>query len=214
MIKELMFKRINENLDKYIEYYELGGPQTDRKLQAFTDLYSVIYQILENLVLENYISALTTTSFLLERFCKLGIIKHGLLGVTFLSDNYIDKLDSSYEFDAKNLNETIKKLKELKLIKEGEFKILIKMKDEMRNSFSHADSIKITKEYPKKIEAFHMNFLCPDQLQKVELDSKTTFIKNEQIELEAKKQALSNFKKLYSIIVATDRRLIKRYNSL
>jgi len=207
--KNILNEKFESNFSNVEKYFEFETVPTDLKLQTLNTLYSLIYQNLQNLIFDNYIASITITSHLLEKFCKLSIVKYDIIGENLFSNEYNNKIESAYRYDSKDLNETIKQLHKYKLISQGELKILLKLKNEMRNAFSHADSLKITKDYPNKIKAFHANFNDIEKLKVVELNTKTTFIKNEQVELEAQKKAFSYFKQLYKIIVNVDYKLRK-----
>jgi len=202
--------RFENNFETYQAYFEYEKKINEKSLKNLSTLNSVIIQNLENLILENYISSIVITSHLLEKFCKLVIVVDNMLGSFLTDEDYNEKINNAYHFDDKVLENTIAKMKSLKLITDGETKVLDKLRKEMRNPFGHSETLKITKKYPSQIEAYHANILDPTKLTKVNLNTKSTFLKSEQIELEAKRKASSYFKQLMSIIVNVDNNLSKK----
>ncbi len=211
--KALIAERIEKNYSTYEKYFEFDKSPTELNLLLLNSLTNVIFQNLHNLILENYVSSILVTSHLLEKFCKLAIVQSQIVGLNLLDKKFNDAIENAYDFDDKNLGDTINKLKSLKLISHEEKLILIELKNKMRNIFFHSNTLKITEEYPNKVQGFHFNIKNPviSETQYLDLNTKTSFLKNEQIELEAKKKAFTFFKQLYPIIVNVDRNLQKQH---
>lgn len=140
-IQEIIDSQINEIK---IEYYV-----------AIRDVYKNAYRILEFqnikyiicrcIVLGFYIPAMTLLNHFLEKFLKFTLIYHdnkknGVID----KDNPFQLVDelalSNPKYNNKNLNDNIIEAYNQKLIDEAEKLQLLKMKDEYRNAYSHADT--------------------------------------------------------------------------
>lgn len=210
--KKFMIEKIENNFSIYEEYFEFDKSPIDLSLKVLNSLNNIIFQNLNNLILENYLSSVVITSHLLEKFCKLVIVQSNVIGLNLLDDKFDEVIENAYGYDGKDLWLTIDKLKSLHLISSNEKKLLMDLKNDMRNIYLHSNTLKITKDYPNRIQAYHFNLKNPEAKPlRFDLNTKTSFLKNEQIELEAKKKAFSFFKKLYPIIVNVDKKLQEKH---
>ena len=155
-------KKNFENNNKYFEFDSI----------VFSELKPLIYQINNCLILEFYISALTTTNYLIERLLKIALIYNEVRSKSV----EIKQLDDLYKLPNKkyiklNFEKTIQKCRALGLIDDSEQIFLDKkIRPLVRNPYSHGDPTKITNTLPSKSKAYVGNLNNPGVIEEIEFE--------------------------------------------
>ncbi|UZO80154.1 hypothetical protein NBT05_14505 [Aquimarina sp. ERC-38] len=158
MSKEIFLKGYTE---KVIRNYDTLEYYFNDRLAILSALNPVKYQIINCLMIEQYIASVTLTNHLLERMLKLSLISKEIYGMKIgINDFELKlKLDMAYQkYDKLVLSESIKKNYEANLIDDDEKKFLNdKIRDSIRNAFSHAEMEKINKGKRKNMLVYSFN---------------------------------------------------------
>jgi len=144
---EELYSELNEtirnllSLIKIEDYIEIRDIY--RSPYKSPELQTIKYQICNCIIMGFYISAITLTNHLLEKFLKISLIYNdgkkdkGDLDKPFSLTQSIAR--SNKKYDDKILYDNIISAFEEKLIDETQKQTLIKMKDFFRNPYSHSD---------------------------------------------------------------------------
>lgn len=157
IIEKNLTNSLNENFDKVSKYLE-------PRFEVFCELGSVVYEVNNCLILGLYKASITLTNYLLERLLKIALI-YNEAGIGPIEDlSNLDEIfrEPNEKYNAIVLSQSIKKCRELELVTESEAKVLDKkIRDLLRNGFSHADSTKILKDMPNESKMFQGSFSNP-----------------------------------------------------
>ncbi len=165
--ENFLCRSINQNFDRFKYYF-------DYKFQFFHELESTVYQIVNCLILEYHLAAVTLTNNFLERLLKLSLI-YKVVGTDPIP---IENWNSVFEGPNNNygslmLANSIIECRNEGLITESEKEFLFnKIREMMRNGFSHADASKILRDSPDVAVGFMGTLDGKSEMVKVELNQK------------------------------------------
>ncbi|WP_312285911.1 hypothetical protein [Chryseobacterium gleum] len=162
------------------------------KPRHFLPLTSLRNEILQNLQLELFQTAILGTNHFLERMIKFALIEKHTLGLDYSNhETYNQKtLEAIDLYDNLILFKSLDAAEEQNLITESEKVILTSLRQKIRNPFSHAEIKKILIDAPENFTGFMFNIN----------DVKESLIKGEPIQLGEKKKITtlsSTFSQLY-----------------
>ncbi|MFS4483654.1 hypothetical protein ACKGJY_11590 [Hyunsoonleella sp. 2307UL5-6] len=216
MSKEIFIKSYLEKVEKNYSYLE---PYFNHSLILLSAINPVKYEIINCLMIEQFIAAINCTNHFLERLMKLALIQKKTKGLKYDKvEKLSKKLDVAYHnYDKLNLWESIDKcLKEAKLITTEEFNTLNNMKDKIRNSYSHAQMQKINQGLPNKIPmrmysfkevAKSMKNKTPIEHKEVLVPTKSPALQSEFQKMNSKELAINYFNTVYQIAKNIDIKL-------
>ena len=141
---------LNKNFERRSKYFNSFN------YEQFTELNSLVIEINKCLILELFRATITLTNHYLERLLKLALI-YNESGIGQFSVKDWDEIfnEPCEKYDSKSLGNSIELCKKEGLINEDEKEFLFfKIKEFMRNGFSHADSSKILAGLPEKSTFF------------------------------------------------------------
>lgn len=141
---------LNKNFERRSKYFNSFN------YEQFTELNSLVIEINKCLILELFRATITLTNHYLERLLKLALI-YNESGIGQSSVKDWDEIfnEPCEKYDSKSLRNSIELCKKEGLINEDEKEFLFfKIKEFMRNGFSHADSSKILAGLPEKSTFF------------------------------------------------------------
>ncbi|WP_299186863.1 hypothetical protein [uncultured Aquimarina sp.] len=158
MSKEIFLRsyleKVNQNYNK-LEYY------LNDRLVVLSPLNLIKDQIINCLMIEQNIAAITISNHFLERMLKLALIEKEIYGLKIRKDNnqLNLKLDKAYKkYDRLILSDSISEGYNRNLINEEEKKYLKdRIKDDIRNAYSHAEMEKVNKGKPENMNMFQYN---------------------------------------------------------
>ncbi|XJR88223.1 hypothetical protein ACH34E_12735 [Elizabethkingia anophelis] len=186
----------------------------------FLPLTSLRNEILQNLQLELFQTAIFGTNHFLERMVKLALIEKHTLGLDYSNhETYNQKtLEAIDLYDSLTLFKSLDSAEEQNLISESEKATLTILRQKIRNPFSHAEIKKILMDAPVNFTGFMFNIN----------DVKESIIKGRSIRLGEKKEittlsstisqlyqqkyseqmALDYFVTVYEIMINIDKKLL------
>jgi hypothetical protein len=169
ILEKNLTNSMNENFDKVSKYLE-------PRFEVFCELDSVVYEVNNCLILGLHKASITLTNYLLERLLKIALI-YNEAGIGPVEDlNNLDDVfrEPNEKYNAILLSQSIKKCKEFELVTESETEVLDKkIRDLLRNGFSHADSTKILKDLPSQSKMFQGSFSNPTgELKEITINTK------------------------------------------
>ncbi|HOZ84678.1 MAG TPA: hypothetical protein PK191_04255 [Niabella sp.] len=207
-------KLIDENYDSLKNYF-LHQPH------HFLALESLRNEILQNLLLNLFQTAIFGTNHLLERLIKLSLIEKHTLGLNYSNHVlYNQKTIEAIElYDSLTLNDSLKAAYKQNLITELEKNTLMELRKKIRNPFSHAEIKKIINDAPPKFTGFMFNINdvkeslikgapMPQGERKEITTLSSTFSQLYQKEF-SEQIALDFFETVYSILINIDNKLQK-----
>ncbi|WP_299218466.1 hypothetical protein [uncultured Aquimarina sp.] len=205
-------KRVNKNYD------ELSFFINDN-LHILSNLKSVKYEIINCLMIEQFQASITITNHFLEKMLKSALISKYIEGLKFSDSDELNlKLKEAYKkYDDKTLKQSIDSALEIDIINKDEFNYINKVRDDIRNAFSHAQMDKINKGKPERIKMFSFNI---NEVQKSIINTATVpkgkelNISTQELGIQAliqedhsKSIAYTYFKSIYTITKNIDVRL-------
>ena len=155
-----------KNFATYNKYFEFEST-------LFAELRPLVYQINTCFIVELHIPALTATNYLVERLLKVALI-YNEVGNKSVD---IAELNALYDLPNKkyiklSLENSIKKCRFFGLIDDSEEEFLDKkIRPLVRNTFSHANSTKISENLPQKTKGFVGNFSEPEKVEEIEFEN-------------------------------------------
>lgn len=216
---ETIKKEIQHKIDKN---YPMIESLYSHSFKIFLELERLKYEIINCLLLEFNQASIALTNHFLERLFKLALIKHYTRGVTILEPEFNKLTDeATKKYDNLNLNDSINKVYKLDLISESSKKELIRIKNEFRNTYSHANVSKIYPNKNKAIKVFSFSFDVvkkniinkePLEINQKNLSTDTTFINQIIQEEHSKKNALTFFSFTLSIVEEIEKNLKNKSN--
>jgi len=189
----------------------------------FCELNSLKNEILNCLLFELYQASIFSTNHFMERMIKLALIKFHTLEFDYSEiEKYSEKLkESEVEYDNLILFKSLKKALEKELITTEQFDFLLKVKDEFRNPYSHAEVSKVI----KNDNDFTGFIFSIDDVQNKIKEGKTLNITNPTIipkfspgiaqmlqENNSKEKAFQYFKNIFDILMEIEIKLTKEKN--
>lgn len=207
MEKQLFAKDFMDKLDKN---FQKQSKYFDCDFSVFKELEVTVFEINKCLILELYIASITMTNFLLERLLKLSLI-YDEAGIEPIPDeDWNTTFEKAHEkYNQIDLSKSIKKCKCLGLLMEDE-KIFLddKIREQVRNGFSHADPSKILKGMPDKMPMVRGSFLNPTEFTTVYINGSINPItQGILIEKFAQANAAGYFDYVFELIKKMDQRL-------
>lgn len=212
MEKEIFEKAFIENLNKNFEVHSIFF---EFKFHTFPELSSTIFEINKCLILGFHRASITLTNNVLERVLKLALI-YNEVGI-----NPIPLEDWNETFSKPNekysslpLGNSIEKCKKENLITINEKNILFdKIRELMRNGFSHSDPSKILKDLPDEIPSYQGTFSNPQDVKEINFNHKIIPVfQSMQMDEFAKENAFEYFKFVFRLMKNIDDRLKTKYN--
>ena len=216
MSKEIFKKTYLEKVEANYSYLE---PYFNDTLILLSAIKPIKYQIINCLMIEQFIASINCTNHFLERLMKLTLIENYVKGIKYdEAEKLTEKLDIAYEkYDGLLLSQSIKACyEEAKLITENEFIELNKIRELIRNSYSHAQMSKINRGLPKTMSMFMFDFeeVKKSIKNKSEIKKKEVFIPTNSPALQTEFQnsaskdlAINYFKAVYQIAKNIDVKL-------
>src|SRR5690606_21464440 len=205
-------KLFEENYERLKEYF-LHQPH------HFLSLTSLRNEILQNLLLNLFQTAIFGTNHLLERLIKLSLIEKHTLRLNYSNYQlYNQKTIEAIElYDNLTLFDTLKQAYEQNLITELEKNTLTELRKKIRNPFSHAEIKKTLNEAPPKFTGFMFNINdvkeslkkgepIPQGERKEITTLSATFSQLYQREF-SEQIALNYFETVYSVLINIDSKL-------
>lgn len=205
-------KLIDENYEPLKEYF-LHQPH------HFLALTSLRNEILQNLLLNLFQTAIFGTNHLLERLIKLSLIEKHTLGINYSNHElYNQKTIEAIElYDKLTLYDSLKAAYEQNLITEEEKKTLTELRKKIRNPFSHAEIKKIINEAPPKFTGFMFNIkdveeslnkgLPIPQGERKEITTLSSTFSQVYQKNFSEQIALNYFETVYNILINIDKKL-------
>lgn len=206
-------KLIEKNYENLKSYF-LHQPR------YFLPLTSLRNEILQNLQLELFQTAILGTNHFLERMIKFALIEKHTLGLDYSNHEIYNQktLEAVDLYDNLILFKSLDAAEEQNLISESEKATLTVLRQRIRNPFSHAEIKKILIDAPENFTGFMFNIN----------DIKESLIKGEPIKLGEKKEittlsstisqlyqqnyseqmALNYFDTVYKIMMNIDKKLL------
>jgi len=208
MDKVIFERNFQECLDKnYLKY----SKYLDYNFKIFFELQTSIFELTKCLILELDKATITLTNYLLERLLKLALV-HKEIGIGSIP---IEKWNTVFEgpsqkYGSLSLGNSIESCLKLNLITQAEKDFLFnKVRELMRNGFSHADSEKILKDIPEITVGFYASFSNPQEIKRVDLNQKTISpLQAVQIDNFAKENCFYYFEYVFGLIEKLENRLI------
>ncbi|MGE0018234.1 MAG: hypothetical protein AB7S72_01095 [Draconibacterium sp.] len=208
LFEKAFINSLNKNFQSHSKYF-------DFEFCVFNELEGTVFEINKCLILEFYRASITLTNYLLERLLKLSLI-YNEAGI---GPQPFEEWGSTFEepnktFSRYVLANSIKECRKLDLITESEKVILYdKIRELMRNGFSHADSTKILKEIPDETIMFQGSFSNMKDIKPISVNQKIIpAIQAILIENFAKENASNYFDYVFELIQKIEKRLIERNN--
>ncbi len=216
MFKEIFIKGYLEKIERNNSFLE---PYFKHSLILLSAINPIKYEIINCLMIEQYIASINCTNHFLERLMKLALIQKETEGLKY---DEIEKLSSKLNiayinYDKLNLCDSIDKCyNEARLITKNEFETLNKMRSEIRNSYSHAQMQKINQGLPENISMQMYSFKEAKKSikNKTKIVSKEVFIPTKDPTLQSEFQksyskdlAINYFKTVYEIAISIDVKL-------
>lgn len=210
-----MEKKLFENafVDKLNQNFQSRSKYFDFQFYVFSELGGTVFEINKCLILEFYRAAITLTNNLLERLLKLSLIYNEAgIGPKPVEDWGITFGEPNRKYTSISLGNSIEKCRKLDLITQNEKVFLFdRIRELMRNGFSHADSTKILNGIPDETTMFQGSFSNPNEIKPVTVSQKVIpFIQAIHIENFAKENAANYFDYIFELIKKIDQRLIDR----
>jgi len=196
-------EKIDKNFDTLNKYFE-----NDSTL--FSELNPKIFEVNKCLILECFTASITLTNHILERLLKLALITNdtgiGELDVS-LWDEHFEKPHKDYS--GKTLGNTIELCLSRELITtEDKDYLFNKVREQIRNGFSHSDTDKILVDNIEYAVMFQSSFKNPTNIKPVKLNIKNNPIFQAiQMENFAKENALKYFDFVYNLISKIELRI-------
>lgn len=208
IFEKAFLESLNKNFEKHSKYF-------DFEFYTYPELGQTIFEINKCLILEFYRASITLTNNLLERVLKLALIYNEAgLGPKPFED--WPKLFSgpNTKYGSLPLGNSIECCKKENLITEKENIILFdKIRELMRNGFSHADSSKVLKHLPDEATFYEAKLSGPSDLKRVTINQKVVPIfQSIQMDNFAKTNAFNYFVFVFTLMKNIDERLKKKYN--
>jgi hypothetical protein len=153
---------LNKNFARRSKYY-------DFKFLVFHELRGLVFEINNCLILEFHRATITLTNNLLERLLKLTLIySEAGIGPKPAEDWGTIFEEPNRKYSSIPLGNSIEKCRKLDLITEQEKIFLFdKIRELMRNGFSHADSNKILEGVPAETTMYQASFANPTEIKPV-----------------------------------------------
>lgn len=206
LFEEGFIEKLNKNFNKRSKYFEFD-------FFVLSDLSKIVFEINKCIILEFYSASITLTNHLLERLLKLSLIYNE----TGIESIPAEKWSEVFEEPNKKycsipLGNSIEKCRKLELITKNEKVFLFdKIRDLMRNGFSHADYAKILDDLPNETTMFLGSFSNPTELKPVYMNPKIIpSMQTIHIENFAKENATNYFDYVFELIKKIDQRLVER----
>lgn len=185
----------------------------------FLPLTSLRNEILQNLLLNLFQTAIFGTNHLLERLIKLSLIEKHTLGLNYSNHELYNQktLEAIELYDNLTLFESLKAAEEQNLITDLEKSTFTEIRKKIRNPFSHAEIKKIINDAPPKFTGFMFNIndvkeslikgVSIPQGEKKEITTlSSTFSQLYQKDF-SEQIALNYFENVYSILISIDKKL-------
>lgn len=196
---------LGENFQKHVKYINY-------ELKVFFELRAPIYQQVSCLILELSYPSITLTNFILERLLKLALI-YKVAGIRPIAAENINTVfkEADEKYGSLQLGNSIEQCKKEGLITETEKNTLFnKIREMMRNGFSHADAGKIMVNVPDRQTVIQVNIANPDDIQELELNPKVNpTMQYIFTEMFAKANYLQYFNYVFDLIHKIEERLIE-----
>ena len=166
VLKQNIQDCLERNYPKLVEYSNV-------KIEVFFELKPLIDEVVKCLMLEYYIASITLINNILERLLKLALIYnetgYGPIPINDWSSTF-EKPNKKY--GSMTLHQSIIECEKRNLISTEQQRFLSdKIKELMRNGFSHADANKILSNHPDEAEFFYVK-LANNQQEKISLNQK------------------------------------------
>ncbi|WP_321480478.1 hypothetical protein [uncultured Bacteroides sp.] len=205
-LEEVKSKIVLNELTKRLIYIKYG------KLNILNGLKSIIAEICDCLIIGNNQAAITLTNHLFENALKQVLIRWDSNGKRFNETQRIDETlrDEVKEYDGKCLSAVIEKCNRKGLLTEIEAKKLIELKNNYRNSFSHASYSKLFKNASAVL--YSANISNPVEITEETANISTVpFLYLAAQKEFAKRNALKYFFEVYTIVNNMDEKLLDLY---
>jgi len=212
MSKDIFINSYKKKIDK--NYYKLK-PIFDDNLFILSALNAIKYEVINCLMINQYISSIMSTNHMVERMLKLALIEREIYGLKLSSNNDIlyKKLNKAYtSYDKLTLSQSVNKMFDKKLINKDEYHYINNtIRDNIRNAFSHAEMEKINIGKPSKIDSYMGEFSKLKNhninLDKVDLSTQIPAIQSLIQKDKCSEIAMPYFENVYEIAKNIDTRL-------
>ena len=199
---------LNKNFETHVGFFDFD-------LYTYPELGTSIFEINKCLILGFYRASITLTNHVLERVLKLALIYNevglGEIPIEICSDVFSVPNE---KYGDKHLGNTIELCKKENLITENEKSLLFdRIRELMRNGFSHSDPSKILKDLPDETTIYQGSFSDPSDSKEIKLNYKSIPIFQEiQMESFAKDVAFDYFKFVFGLMKRIDDRLKLKFD--
>lgn len=208
MEKQIMEKYFasyaNKNFDQYTNYF-------DYKTKLFYDLNTVIFQLINCQILEMHIATISLTNHFLERLLKLSLI-YKFAGVGEIATDRVSSIfeEAHEKYGEIKLGNSIEVCKKEGLINQVEKDQLFGLiRNQIRNGFSHGDSLSILTNVPDKLTAIEGDF-STGKVVEIELNMKVIpGMQGFLIDKFAEKNASNYFQFVFNLMLNIEKRLFE-----
>lgn len=184
-------------------------PYYNYKFHLFCQQKILVDEILDCLLIGLNQASIVLTNHLLERMLKFTLINSEIRGLYVGDSDFNLKHDEAEaKYDGKNLDYNINSAFSKGILNEEEKKELLSLKDDFRNSYSHAEIKKILKNEPQNIKGLMFGF--PEQDKQIPQGQETEFPNNIMAQYNQKDiaddSALEYFRKIFILMYKIDER--------
>ena len=223
--KEYIKKYFNEIIDETFDGLIWILKDVKPKIKELINLESLIKENFNCLLLGLNQASIFCSNHLLERLMKYSLIQNETINFFFTDKEiYINKLnEAKLKYDSKTLFETIKLVIDSKLISQEQGDNLQKLRQSIRNPYSHAEIAKINKNIPELIPGYLFSFNEVKKnivnkeerqmLKSLDLPTYSPAIAQLYQELNSKEIALNYFKSILETIIVIDINLQEKRNN-
>lgn len=207
--KEKFESLIDENFDKIKPYLNFDSV-------IFDELTEKILEANNCILIKAPVALITLTNHLLERILKLSLINNE---IGFESIKNLDLWETHFDdahkrYSNLDLNDTVNRCCTQGLItKEHKKYIQKKIREQLRNGFSHANTDMILKESPNTTYMYSSKISNPSKLIPFKVNLKTTpFLQSIQMYNFACEVSLPYYGFVYSLIIHIENKLKDKHN--
>ena len=205
---EKIFKEcLDENFDKINHYLQVESV-------LFSELNAKIFEICKCIMCNSYNASITLTNHVLERLLKLALIANET-GIEPVDANlWNDHFEQPHKnYTDKTLGNTIELCKKHDLISQQEKDYLFdKVREQIRNGFSHSDSDKILVENEEFTTMFKVSLTNLNDITPVKMNLKNIpILQSIQMEDFAKENAIKYFDFVFTLISNIENKLYEKF---
>ena len=200
--KDFMDK-LNKNFQSQAKYFDCNFP-------LLSELEVTVFEINKCLILELYLASITTTNYLLERLLKISLVLDEVRIESMPIEDWNTPMKKANEkYSSIDLSISIGMCRCRGLLMEDEEKFLKdKIRERIRNGFSHADPSRILKGMPNKMPMLYGSFSKPTENKFVNVNQKNNHIfQAVHIREFVKANATGYFDYVFELIKKMDQRL-------